>query len=271
MTQERPVQKRTRGRRALQHIYLPPDGQDDPELVIDARHVASIDAFAGVALIGTVEHHLSLGGRGRSAKLLVPPGGEVMGRFCTMLSSPPKRCKLEFPQGQTAPVKDGRVLLPAVRVASMEEADALALFLRASSQRRQLGDVRLTGKEAATLAEALPALVENGLAHGSDSSCGVVVCAALESDNREAQLVVLDLDLRAATATNPLAHLRKAWARSRENLGGLYYITESAMQRDLDVSLQLKTGSAAARWRGRFNSDSADFTPGWATGITIHR
>jgi len=153
----------------------------------------------------------------------------------------------------------------------MDEADALALFLRASSQRRQLGDVRLTGKEAATLAEALPALVENGLKHASGSSCGVVVCAAIEADNREAQLVVLDLDLRVATATDPLAQLRDAWARSRENLGGLYYITESATKRNLDISLQLKTGSAAARWRGRFNSDAADFTPGWATGITIHR
>jgi hypothetical protein len=271
MAQERSVDKRTRGRRALQHIYLPPDGQDDPELVINTTRASFVDAFMGAAIMATIEHHLSIGGKGRSAKLLVPHGGEIMGRFCTMMSTAPSRCSLELPLGQTAPVRDGRVLLPATRVRSMEEANAFALFLQASSQRSQLGDVRLTTKEAAVLAEAVPALVENGLEHGSSSSCDVVICAALESDNREAQLVVLDLDESAATSSDPLAHLREAWAQSRENLGGLYYITESATNRDLDISLQLKTGTAAAHWRSRFNSENADFTPGWAAGITIHR
>lgn len=271
MTQTRSIESGTRGRRVLRHIYAPTDGKVDPELILDASRASVVDAFTGVAILGTVGHHLRTPGRNRLARIIAPQGGEVMGRFSTLLSAPPERCTLELPAGQTAPVRDPRVLLPAIRIDSMEEADALALFLQATSQRSQLGDVRLSTKEAASLAEALPPLVDNALRHGAGSSCGVIACSAFESDTREVQLVVLDLGQQAATAADPLEHLREAWARSRENLGGLFYATELARRRELDISLQLKTGGAAARWRGRFHSDTADFSPGWAASITIHR
>jgi hypothetical protein len=270
MTHKRAIESGTRGRRALLHIHAPA-GKVDPELILDASHASFVDAYTGVAILGTVGHHLRAPRRNHRARIMVPQGGEAMGRFSTLLSAPPERCTLELPDGQTAPVRDPRVLLPALRIDSMEEADALALFLQATAQRSQLGDVRLSTKEAATLAEALPALVDNGLRHGAGSSCGVIACSAFESDTREVQLVVLDLGRQAATSADPLDHLREAWSHSRERLGGLFYATELARRRGLDISLQLKTGGAQARWRERFHSEAAEFSPGWAASITIHR
>jgi hypothetical protein len=189
-----------------------------------------------------------------------------------MLKVLPARCELELPDGLTAPVLDPRVLMSAIKMASMEEADALALFLKATSQQSHLGTARLEPKEARLLAEALPDLVHNGLIHGSDSSCGVVACAALEADNRETQLVVSDLGTQVVPGSDALGALREAWARSREASGALYYLTERAKRSGLDVSLQIRTGNAAGRWRNRrWNAEQAEFTPGWTASVTLHR
>lgn len=126
----RSIESGTRGRRALRHIHAPPDDKVEPELILDARRASVVDAFTGVAILGTVGHHLRVPSRKRRVRVLAPQGGEVMGRFSTLLSVPPKRCTLELPAGQTAPVRDPRVLLPAIRIDSMEEADALALIHR---------------------------------------------------------------------------------------------------------------------------------------------
>jgi len=239
---------------------------------LDARRAPVVDAFTGAVVLGTVEHHLRRAGKRYSATVAAPESGDVIGRFAPLMWLAPERCALDLPVGQTAPVRDPRILLPATRVDSNEQANALARFLGASSQRSQLGDARLSPKEAATLAEALPVLAENALRHADGSTCGAVICAALESDNREAQLVVLDLGEQVSGAENPLEEIRAAWARSRERLGGLFYATELAERRGLDVSLQVKSGDAAARWRDRFHSEpTAEFSPGWTTGVIIHR
>src|SRR5207244_3914652 len=155
------------------------------------------------------------------------------------------RCTLALPPDQTAPVRDPRVLAPAVRLGSVDEANTFALFLRTASQANRLGTARLSPKEAGFLAAALPALAENAIVHADDSSCGTIICSALEADNREAQLVVMDLGTGVSESRHPVKALRDAWARSRDELGGLgglFYTTELARKLDLDISLQIKTG-----------------------------
>ena len=205
--------------------------------------------------------------------MIQPPGsGSILGRFCDLVALTPDRCTLALPEDRTAPVRDPRVLMPAVRIGSIEEADVFALFLRAGAQAGRLGDARLSRTEAGFLAAALPALAENAIVHAPQSSCGTVICSALEDDSREVQLVVTDLGTAVSKSTDPLEGLRDAWARSREEPeGGLFFTVELARKLGLDISLQLITGRAAGRWRGRWQSDTADFTPGWTAGITIHR
>jgi hypothetical protein len=100
----------------------------------------------------------------------------------------------------------------------------------------------------------------------------VVACAALEADNRETQLVVSDLGTQVVPGSDALGALREAWARSREESGALYYLTERAKRSGLDVSLQIRTGNAAGRWRNRrWNAEQAEFTPGWTASVTLHR
>lgn len=271
MTQILFLGRNPRGRHALGHLGARPDSgsDEDPDLVIDATAAQIVDAFTGAVTMADIEDHLGKPGRGRGVTVTPPEGGEVHGRFYTMLALAPERCRVEH-SGPTAPVRDARVLLPAVRARTVAEADALALFLRASSQRADLGDARLAPRQAGLLANALPDLVDNGLRHAPDSGCGVIVCAALESDSREVQLVVTDLG-PAISGPAALEALRAAWGRSRAELGSLHYLTERASRLGLDVSVQIRAGSAQGRWRRRWHSDSADFTPGWTVGVTIHR
>ena len=271
MTQILFLGKNPRGRHALRHLGASPDSgsAEDPDLVIDATAARVVDAFTGAVTMADVEDHLGKPGRRRSVTVTPPEGGEVHGRFYWMMSLPPQGCRVEH-SNPTAPVRDPRVLLPAVRVRSVYQADTLALFLRASSQRADLGDARLEPRQAGLFANALPDLVDNGLRHAPDSSCGVIVCAALESDSREAQLVVTDLG-PAISGKAALKALREAWGRSRAELGSLHFLTERASRLGLDVSVQIRTGNAQGRWRRRWHSDDADFTPGWTVGVTIHR
>ena len=272
MTQIHFLGKNPRGRHALHHLAATPasGSAEDSDLVIDAGEAQVVDAFTGTVTMANVEEHLGKPGRGRSATVTPPQSGEVHGRFYTMLTLAPKRCKVEH-AGATAPVRDPRILLPATRVRTAAEADTLALFLRASSQRSDLGTARLESREAGLLAGALPDLVDNALHHAPDSGCGVIVCSALESDNREAQLVITDLGAEVSGAPESLSLLREAWARSRAELGSLHYLTERASKFGLDISVQIRTGNAQGRWRRRWNSDHAEFTPGWTVGVTIHR
>jgi len=273
MTQIHFLTKNPRGRHALRHLLSPPasGSVDDPDLEIDASVTSVVDAFTGAVTMANVEHHLARPGKKRRATITPPRSGDVLGRFCTMLWEPPAGSELELPDGRTAPVRDPRVLIPAMRVASMEEADALALFLKATSQRSDLGTARLAPSQAGLLATALPDLVHNGLKHGSASSCGVIVCAALEADNLETQLVVSDLGTQVVRGGDAIGILREAWARSREDLGALFYLTERAKRSDLDISVQIRTGNAAGRWRNRWNAEQAEFTPGWTASVTLHR
>jgi len=274
MTQIHFLTKNPRGRHALRHLLSPPasGSVDDPDLEIDASVTSVVDAFTGAVTMANVEHHRGRPGKKRRATITPPRSGDVIGRFCTMLKLLPTGCEMELPDGLTAPVLDPRVLMPAVKVASMDEADVWSLFLRTTSQKSHLGTARLEPKEARLFGGALPDLVHNGLLHGSDSSCGVVACAALEADNREVQLVVSDLGTQVAQGGDALEALRDAWTRSRERFGTLYYLTERAKKSGLDVSLQIRTGSATGRWRNRrWNAEQAEFTPGWTTSITLHR
>lgn len=273
MTQMHSLGSSPRGRRALRHLLAAPSSgtEDDPELLLDATRAGAVDAFAGAVLFADIEHHL---GRWTKSEVVVrpPESGSILGRFCDLLTLIPNRCTLALPTDKTTPVRDPRVLMPAVRIGSVNEANALALFLKAGSQAGRLGTARLTPKEAGFLAAALPTLAENSIVHAPDSTCGTVACSALEAENREVQLVVMDLGTAVSDNADPLAALRNAWARSRtEPEGGLFLTVELARQLGLDISLQLITGSAFARWRGRWHSDAADFIPGWTAAVTIHR
>jgi hypothetical protein len=273
MTQIHTIGRSPCRRHALRYLLARPSPgrSDDPELVLDASGTIAADAFTGAMLLANVEHHL---GRSRAfrAQVAAPHSGETLGRFTTLLTLKPDRCELELPDGHTAPVRDPRVLVPAVRIRSIDEADNFALFLRFRSQAGHLGDARLSPAEAGFLAVALPTLAENSLVHAPNSSCGTVVCSALEADTKEVQLVVTDLGTTVSRSPDSLARLREAWSRSREHRGGLFYAVELARQRNLDISLQILTGDAAGRWRhGRWNSDESDAVRGWTAAITIHR
>lgn len=273
MTQMHSLAGSPRGRRALRHLLSPASAaspEPDPELLLDATATSTVDAFLGAVLIANVEQHLERVEHAR-VEIWPPRSGDVLGRFCDVLALRPERCALSLPAGQTAPVRDPRILVPAVRIASMDEADGLTRFLRAASQASRLGTARLTPAEARFFGTALPALAENALVHAPDSPCGVVICSALEADNREAQLVALDLGSGVADSRSSLAEVRSAWTRSRESLGGLFYTVEYARKLGLDVSMQISTGRASARWRERWHSDEAEFSPGWTATFTIHR
>ncbi len=272
MTQIHRIARSPCRRRAFRHLLARPSSGrgDDPDMVLDASGTIAVDAFTGAMLLANVEHHL---GRDRvfRARVAAPPSGEILGRFADMLAFSPDRCELELPAGQTAPVRDPRLLVPAVRIRSMDEADAFAVFLGSTSQAGHLDDARLSPEEAGFLAAALPMLAENSLAYAPNSSCGTIVCAALDADTREVQLVITDLGTAVSRSPESLTRLREAWTRSREARGGLHYTAELARRRQLDVSLQIFTGDATARWRGRLHSDHAERVPGWTTAITIHR
>jgi hypothetical protein len=273
MTQIHRLTNSPRGRHALRHLLTAPvsGSERDPDLLLDASAADVVDAFTGAVVVANAGHHLRRADQSYGVRILPPRSGSMLGRFVDLLAQRPQRCSIELPAGQTAPVREPRVLVPAMRVASMEEADLLALFLRATSQRSQLGDVRLEPKEARLLFYALSMLVENSLDYAPRSSCGTVVCSALESDTREVQLVVADLGTAVCKSADPLEALRDAWARSRATLGGLYYTVELGHRLGLDFSLQIRTGNAVARWRDRWHSEKAEFTPGWVASVTIHR
>jgi hypothetical protein len=274
MTQIHFLTKNPRGRHALLRLLAPPasGNAEDPELEIDASVMRVADAFTATMAMANVEHHLAQPGGRRRVTITPPRSGDVVGRFCTLLRLVPDDCEIEIPDGRTAPVLDPRVLLPAVRVRSIDEADALGKFFRASSQKSGLGPARLAPKEAGLFADAVPDLVQNGLQYGASSSCGVVICGALEADNREAQLVVTDLGCQLAPGEDALEGLREAWSHSREVFGTFNYLTDRAMKAGLDISLQIRTGNATGRWRnGRWNAEEGEFTPGWTTSLTLHR
>jgi hypothetical protein len=270
MTQVESIGGDVRGLSALRHLIDPkrPGESDDDELWLFGSAIATADATTGAMLRANAEQHLAQHKDG-AVSIWTPTEGAIWPRIYDLLGSLPDGCVL--PDDHKAPTRDARVLLPAMRVETADEASLAALFLRGASQVSHLGPDRLNPVEAGYLATVLPELVDNGLRCGADSACSVIVCAALEADSRDVQLVVLDLGTAVSSADDSLGALRLAWRTSRTRSGSLVTATRLAMQRRLDISLWVKSGVAYGRWRGAWRTRQIDFSPGWCTGMTVHR
>jgi hypothetical protein len=254
--------------RALGYLPDPRSPLDrDDELLIAASNVTEIDAWGGAAVRALLEDHLNRATRG-GACIWPPRGRAALARAHDLLGTLP--AGVTFPYNSDAPPRDRSVVIPAQRVRDQDEANDLALWVLATAPHTQ---PRLSRAEAKLLATAVPTLAENGLQYAPASTCGTVLCATVEHEKREMQLVTVDLGESAARATDPLAELRDAVRLAQSKFGGLRSVLRRAQQLELDSSLDIRTGTALARWsedRWRFRG-AQPFVAGWAVGLTVHR
>jgi len=234
------------------------------ERLLNMSTVTSVDAFSGAVVRASIEDHLA-SVPGGTVSIWQPSEEPVWETLHDLLGPLPEGC--QFPQDTMSPVRDRRVFLPAQRVDDMETADLLARYVHGVGS-----SAGLSAKEAGFLATALPALVENGLRYAMNSPCGVVVCGAVERESGDGQLVAVDLGDSISGAKDASAALRGCLELSRQNFGGLEHVRGLAVQRDLDVSILLASGTARGRWRrgGSWRYNEVAFAPGFCAGISVH-
>ncbi len=238
------------------------------ELLIEARGMTGADAFTAVAIRAVIERHLASDADATVCPWF-PRDPACRRRLHYLLGALPERCAL--PDDYRVPRRDPRILIPALAVVDIDEAELIGRTIRAAGSSSHLGNLRLAVAHAQFLAVSAVALLDNALTYASDSGCAPIISCAIEAESRDVQLVVYDLGERVATNAHSLARLRESLDRSRANFGGLTNVLDLARRHGFEASMVIRSGTAFARWDGSWETREVAYSPGWGTGITVDR
>lgn len=242
--------------------YIPEVGARASEVMLHASHVTHVDAVTGCAFRAIVEHHAR---RRATRVVMTPPADSATARLLIGLLGPelPKH----FCFANDSQVPSGRraqaVILPATVIRSFQEADLIAGVLP------QLGTSH-PGRPRHFLEGAFGELVDNAIEWGSDSPIGAVVAVAHERHDHVLQLAVIDLGARVARRSDAQDELERLVRASEDEGRGLGSLTAQASRLDLDVRLELASGSGRATWSdGAWSYDEAQAIAGFTAAVSI--
>ncbi|MCW2993599.1 MAG: hypothetical protein JWQ18_1094 [Conexibacter sp.] len=251
-----------RARAALASLIEP---ASHPRLVLDAGHVTTVDAYAGAVLRTGIEVHLARD-PGNSIVVAEPEASLCWAALYDLLGEflPPRS---SWAGNRPTPTRGRDIVLPATPIADDETTVLLTdVALPAAAGALGFGD-----HARRLLQEAAAAFIDNARKYGDENApVGPVICAALEPQSNDLQLVVCDLGSDAPA--DGQAALRDAVSRSRETLGGIQSLV--ALRRNgMDLSVRLAFGAGRAHHRThrawRFSTFAA--VPGFIAGVEIHR
>lgn len=255
------------GPSALQRIPGPPSGEPE-ELCLDATGVTTTDSFAAVAVQATFHQHLAA--NPKSTACLWPPKDPASQRRLYSLLGPlPERCAL--PSDFRVPERDPRIIIPAMPVEDVDEAELIARTIKAAGSTARLGSLRLALNQAQVLATGGLVLLDNALSHQTGSKCHPIVSCAIELGSRNVQLVVHDLGSGISGHPKPLEALRECLERSRTNFGGITTTTDLLRKRGDGASMVIRAGTAQGRWSDSWSTREGAHSPGWGAGLLIDR
>jgi hypothetical protein len=128
-----------------------------PRLEIDARALRHADAFTAVTVRETVDRHLGAD-PGHSVVILEPRDAEALAMLADLVGPLPRHAR--WAGTQAPPRRERLVLLPAMRVDSVETAMLLAEALTAVT-----AAVRVPASEARLAVSALATFADNALVY----------------------------------------------------------------------------------------------------------
>jgi hypothetical protein len=239
------------------------------ELLIVTRQVTEVDVYTGLAVKASIEQHL-ITGTSSTASPWLPSDDLARRRLFSLLGDLPARCTLADDHKETT--DDPRILIPVTSIEDRDCAATLARTVYATASSPGRGPLRLGRREAYLLGEATAVLLDNALDYSSGSSCAPFIACAMDPDSRDVQLAVLDLGTGVSHSPEPLRQMRESLQTSRDKPGGIQGLIADGHRRDLSVSLAIRSGTAFARSRPGHGWETREvaFSPGWATGITVH-
>jgi hypothetical protein len=241
--------------------YLPMRGQSPSEWLFHAGGLTAIDAWGATALRTSIEFYARY--QARQVTISQPKRAEawrllfhVLGNDC------PAHVRLsddaDAPTGRSAPTA---IILPAVRIPSVERADAIAAALLATASGRLAWAIRF-------MASQVPELALNALTHGEGSPTHPVLCMFYDREEDQVQLVVCDLGSRYDSLNDADQALRADVAEQSD--GALTTAVELAVSRGIDATLTVAAGNGRLYWRrGKWTSTKAVAIPGFGAALTV--
>jgi len=246
------------GPQALTHLESLLDAPDGV-VVLDARAVTRVDAFAAVVLRAAIERQLDRDAT-NSITIRAPSDARAWDWLADLLSGPPSRCTVT---DQPRPARrESNVLIPAQRLRDEGDRELLLYAARyaLSAARIQMGPTRL-------LREGLAEMIHNALTHGADSDVDALVAVALEPQSNNLQGVVLDLGRHICDDDDPVRALRAAVAESKRSLGGLSTLT----LRETPATVRLAAGRGRGRWKDETRVREVETRfGGFAASLELH-
>jgi hypothetical protein len=238
------------------------------DLLIETSKLTGADAFTGLVARAAIEWHLASDSKATACNW-EPCDSVAARRLHAMLGPMPERAPR--PEGYKAPSDDRRILIPVTSIEDDKAKGLAAAAVLEAGSSQGLGNLRMSRSEAYFLGATTAALLDNALAYSHDSPCAPFVCCSIEAESRDIQLAVLDFGRHVWRARDPLGRLRGCLERSETNNGGLTNLLKDAAARGLDVSMEIRSGSAFARWHGGWERREVVSGPGWVTGILVRR
>lgn len=236
-----------------------------PRLTLDLGDVRQVDAYGGAVLRAAIDRHLQRHRRG-TVQLVEPSDEEVSSLARALLDDLPPRCRwLGEPRGSST---DPCVVLPATAVRDR----ATATLITDRRLRRPAAELRVSARERHALQEAAATFIDNARLHARRAPTPVVLCAMLEPQGNDLQLVAVDLGQSLVRSPHAAAALRQMIAGGRREQRGLYWLA-TAPRGGLTVSVRISAGTGRARWRSgqSWHFRSGPEVPGFVAGFEVHR
>jgi hypothetical protein len=243
-------------------IRIPARGPRPEEACIHAKDLRDIDAYGGAALRAWIEYYA------RYHKQFVTVSECASAPAWALFHGlqardPPAHLKLTDDATTPPGTPPRSILLPAVRVETMSEADALSDLLHQMAGGQIARQVRF-------LAGVLPELVLNALTHASGSPISPVACALHHRPSDRIQLVVADMGEVLARSGNAGTELLNILQNEPES--ALNTLAERAEEAELEPEILLATGPgrvewAAGEWIDRNGSQVHGFVAGFSLPV----
>lgn len=253
-----------RGASALSHLVDPRRAatEERDHFNIAGSAMTSADAVTASVLRASLEEFLVAGGK--AVEYLPPRDAQVDQTLANLLGAMPAQCTVS--RTSNVPARDRFAVAPASVIRSVDEIEPMVLGIRAIGPY-----VGLSREESEMAAEASLAFAVNGLEHGSNSPCGVVICAGVDPDDLTLTIAAVDLGEGPSGGRDGEDELRDAVERSRKVLGGFAQMPQFAARKGLAIAMHLATGTGEAHWNGRWRYGVRQNIPGWVSTLAVIR
>jgi hypothetical protein len=253
---------------SIPNLAAAPPSAGDEEFLVQAKAAREADPYTALAIRAAIEQHLRED-TSASACAWLPSEPDCRRRLLAMLGTLPARCRL--PQDHLPSPDDARVLVPATSVEDTDAAAILARTIYAEACGSHRGRLRLGRSESYFLGESAMALLENAFQHQGQVASAPLLLCAMRPGSRDTQLAVYDFGTDFSHGSDPLARLRAALAPDPERLTSFAGLGLMAKGRRLELEIELRSGTAQARWQARRGWDfrRVAFSPGFAAGISV--